>query len=474
MALFKFTNAIINNNEIPVFNFGNHRRDFTYIDDICEGILRVLDKPATPDTKWNGNAPEPGSSKYPWRVYNIGNAKPVMLMDYIKAIEKALGKKAKMKMLPLQPGDVPDTHADVQALINDTGFDGQHRLKKVFPSSLIGTWVTTTTKCEEKMKKVLVTGGAGYIGSVLVRLLLEQDYHVVVVDNLSFGGESIVELLNNPSFTFVKGDIRDEDLMHDVLSGVDYVAHLAAIVGDPACAKEPELTRSINLDGSKKLYEIAAKGVKRFVFASTCSNYGKMDDAAGFVNEESTLAPVSLYAETKVEFEQFLLGHQESGSTCVPTCLRFSTVYGLSPRLRFDLTVNEFTKELAMDRELVIFGEQFWRPYCHVVDLSRSVVEVLNADQEKVAFEVFNVGSTSENYQKKMIVEEIQKRLPDAQIKYVEKQEDPRDYRVNFDKITKVLGFKISKTVPEGIDQILQVVKDGFIVDPDDGRYKNI
>ena len=325
------------------------------------------------------------------------------------------------------------------------------------------------------MKKVLVTGGAGYIGSVLVRLLLEQDYQVVVVDNLSFGGESLVELFNNPRFTFVKGDVRDEVLMEEVLKEIDYVAHLAAIVGDPACAKEPELTRSINLDGSKKLYEIAAKqGVERFIFASTCSNYGKMDDADGFVNEESTLAPVSLYAETKVEFEQFLLGHKQNGATCIPTCLRFSTVYGLSPRLRFDLTVNEFTKELALDRELVIFGEQFWRPYCHVVDLSRSVVEVMGADQDKVAFEVFNVGSTDENYQKKMIVDEIQKRLPEAKIKYVEKHEDPRDYRVNFDKISQVLDFKITKTVPDGIDQILQVVKDGFIVNPDDGRYKNI
>lgn len=325
------------------------------------------------------------------------------------------------------------------------------------------------------MKKVLVTGGAGYIGSVLVRLLLEQDYQVVVVDNLSFGGESLVELFNNPRFTFVKGDVRDEVLMEEVLKEIDYVAHLAAIVGDPACAKEPELTRSINLDGSKKLYEIAAKqGVERFIFASTCSNYGKMDDADGFVNEESTLAPVSLYAETKVEFEQFLLGQKQNGATCIPTCLRFSTVYGLSPRLRFDLTVNEFTKELALDRELVIFGEQFWRPYCHVVDLSRSVVEVMGADQDKVAFEVFNVGSTDENYQKKMIVDEIQKRLPEAKIKYVEKHEDPRDYRVNFDKISQVLDFKITKTVPDGIDQILQVVKDGFIVNPDDGRYKNI
>lgn len=125
MALFKFTKAIINNEEIPVFNFGNHRRDFTYIDDICEGIVRVLDNPARPNAEWDGAQPDPGSSKFPWRVYNIGNATPVMLMDYIKAIEKALGKPARMKMLPLQPGDVPDTHADVQDLINDTGFKPQ-------------------------------------------------------------------------------------------------------------------------------------------------------------------------------------------------------------------------------------------------------------------------------------------------------------------------------------------------------------
>lgn len=325
------------------------------------------------------------------------------------------------------------------------------------------------------MYKVVVTGGAGYIGSVLVRLLLEQDFEVCVVDNLSFGGESIVELMNHPKFSFVKADIRDAQLMKDVLEGVDFVAHLASIVGDPACAKDPELTRSINLDGAKQLYTIAQKvGVKRFVFASTCSNYGKMDDEAGYVNEESPLAPVSLYAETKVEFEQFLMSHKFSGTECIPTCLRFSTVYGLSPRLRFDLTVNEFTKELAMERELVIFGEQFWRPYCHVVDLSRSVVEVLKAEIDKVSFEVFNVGATEENYQKKMIVDEIKKLIPDASIKYVERNEDPRDYRVNFDKITNVLDFKITKTVPDGIKQIMQVIRDGFIVDPDDGRYKNV
>lgn len=325
------------------------------------------------------------------------------------------------------------------------------------------------------LKKILVTGGAGYIGSVLVRLLLEDGHEVKVVDTLEFGGESVVELLNNERFTFIKGDVRDAALMQSALAGMDAVAHLAAIVGDPACAKQPELTRSINLDGSKRLYQLAnAACVKQFIFASTCSNYGKMDDPEGYVVETSTLAPVSLYAETKVEFEQFLLSYKDQDVNCVPTCLRFSTVYGLSPRLRFDLTVNEFTKELALGRELVIFGEQFWRPYCHVVDLSRSVLSVLNANTEAVAFEVFNVGDTHENYQKKMIVDEIKKRLPDAKISYVERQEDPRDYRVNCDKIRDVLGFKITKTVPDGIDQILQVVQDLFIQDPDGQRYRNV
>lgn len=122
MALFKFAKAILNDEEIQVFNYGNHRRDFTYIDDICEGIIRVSDNIAKPNSDWSGANPDPGSSKYPWRVYNIGNSSPVMLMDYIRAIEKALGKTAKMEMLPLQPGDVPDTHADVTALMRDTGF----------------------------------------------------------------------------------------------------------------------------------------------------------------------------------------------------------------------------------------------------------------------------------------------------------------------------------------------------------------
>jgi len=320
---------------------------------------------------------------------------------------------------------------------------------------------------------VLVSGGAGYIGSILVRLLLEKGYRVKVLDNLMFGGVPIIDLLNDDDFMFIKGDVRNDDDLGKALEGADYVVHLAAIVGDPACAKQPDLARSVNLDGSRRMYEIAnALGVKRFVFASTCSNYGKMEDPESFVDENSALAPVSLYAETKVAIEQYLLD-QPRTNLCKPTSLRFSTVYGLSPRPRFDLTVNEFTKELVLGRELVVFGEQFWRPYCHVVDLCRSVLAVLDAEEDKVAFDVFNVGDTKENYQKQMIVDEILKQIPEGRIRYVQKNEDPRDYRVSFEKIRQQLGFRITKTVPDGIRQIAQTVRDGFIPDPDTKAYRN-
>lgn len=323
-------------------------------------------------------------------------------------------------------------------------------------------------------KKILVTGGAGYIGCTLTRQLLEKGYQVRVLDSLMYGGEPIIDMFNYPNFEFIKGDVRNADDVAKAVEGVDCVAHLAAIVGDPACAQDKELAQATNVDGSKLLYNTAnEKGVKRFVFASTCSNYGKMDDPEAFITEESALKPISKYAETKVETEQFLLG-QDKSNNCKPTCLRFSTVYGLSLRPRFDLTVNEFTKELALGRKLVVFGEQFWRPYCHVYDLARSVVTVIEADEDKVAFDVFNVGDTSENYQKQMIVDEIKKQIPEAEIEYVKKDEDPRDYRVNFDKIKERLGFELMFDVPKGIAQIREVLDAGFITNPDDNKYKNV
>lgn len=207
--------------------------------------------------------------------------------------------------------------------------------------------------------KVLVTGAAGYIGSVLVRRLLDKGYSVRAFDNLGFGGEALLGVYSLPNFEFRKGDIRNSDDLAAAVERVYAVVHLAGIVGDPACGKQPELANAVNWDASVTLFDLcnATSNVKRFIFASTCSNYGKMP-GSGYLNEQSPLRPLSLYAELKVKFERYLL-NSETREDFVPTALRFATVYGLSPRLRF-LTVNEFTREVALGKELNIFGERFW------------------------------------------------------------------------------------------------------------------
>ena len=327
------------------------------------------------------------------------------------------------------------------------------------------------------MEHVLVTGGAGYVGSGLLRELLSEDYYVTCVDKLMFGGESLLDIWHNKNFTFIKCDVNDWDSFNKILSdnNFDAVIHLAAIVGDPACKLHSDLANKTNWDSSKWLIDKCKEiGISKFLFASTCSNYGKMDDPESYVDEDSKLAPVSLYAELKVKFEQYMLNEMTKSDEFVPTSLRFSTVYGISPRMRFDLTVNEFTKDLALDRELVIFGEQFWRPYCHVKDFSNAFITVLKSPTEKVAYNVFNVGDTQENYTKKMLVDELLKSIPHSKIKYVNKNEDPRDYRVNSDKIKRELGFEITMRVPDGIEEVKRIVQEGIIQDPENQRYYNI
>lgn len=325
------------------------------------------------------------------------------------------------------------------------------------------------------MKKILVTGGAGYIGSVLVRQLLEKGYAVRTIDSLKWGGESLFEVLQNPNFELVKGDIRNpEDVEKSLEGDIHGIVHLAAIVGDPACKKYSDEANETNWAGSVALFEAAEKsGVERFVFASTCSNYGKMADGADYVTETSELNPVSLYAELKVKFENFLLEDRKDSRMC-STALRYSTVYGFSPRIRFDLTVNEFTRNATLGQVEEIWGEQFWRPYCHVNDLALSAILVLESDEDKVRAEVFGVGATEENYQKGQIMREVIKVVPDSSATYVAKDDDPRDYRVNFDKIKNTLGFEITKTVPEGIEEIYNLVRSGVITDTFAQTYRNI
>jgi nucleoside-diphosphate-sugar epimerase len=224
--------------------------------------------------------------------------------------------------------------------------------------------------------------------------------------------------------------------------------------------------------GAMLVEELRAAGVGRLVFASTCSNYGRMADPDVPIGEEGELRPVSLYAEQKVGMERLILSAAANGLQ--PTCLRFATVYGVGRRMRFDLTVNEFTRELWADRELEVFGERFWRPYIHVRDAARAVRAVLQVPGERVAGAVFNAGCSAENYRKLDLVEELRRQLDRGGVSYVHRAEDPRDYRVSFEKIRAELGFHTLMTVPDGIAEVITALDAGAFGDPFDGRYRNV
>ena len=320
---------------------------------------------------------------------------------------------------------------------------------------------------------VLVTGGAGYIGVPLCEELIAGGRRVRALDVLLHDQTAMADRLRDAGAEVIVGDISDADARRTALEGADAVVHLAAIVGDPACALDPARSQEVNVSGSTALVQDAqAAGVKRLVFASTCSNYGRMADPTVPITEEGDLAPVSLYAEQKVQIEQSLLSGDHG--TLQPTCLRFATVYGVAPRMRFDLTVNEFARDLWADRDLEVFGEQFWRPYVHVKDAGRGVKAVLDSPLETVAGQVFNVGRSGENYRKLDLVEEIQRQIPTGRVTYVSRAEDPRDYKVSFDKIRATLGFETLMTVPEGIAEVIGALSAGDLPEPYDRRYRNI
>ena len=313
----------------------------------------------------------------------------------------------------------------------------------------------------QKELLILVTGGAGYVGSTFIRDTLARGYRVRCLDLLIYGGKALVGFLYNSNFELIKGDVRVKKDVENALENVDVVVHLAAVVGDLPCQVAPKSALQINFAGTQLVAESAKKRkIKRFIFSSTCSNYGVVDPDIP-ADENSKLNPVSLYAETKIDCEKFLASLESDDF--FPTSLRYGTAYGASFRTRFDLLVNSFTYEALFEKQLMVFGANTWRPYIHVADMSQILLHIVNADENKVGKQIFNAGATSENYKKEEVVRLIEKALPDIKAHYSDSVDDVRNYKVDFNKIEKAIGFKPSITVQKGIDELIFCFRTGVL-----------
>ena len=327
-------------------------------------------------------------------------------------------------------------------------------------------------------RHILITGGAGYIGSLLTSELLRQNYRVTLLDSLLFGGESILPFMSYPNFHFIKSDVTEPRAIRDAVKKdwgkPDAVVHLAGIVGFPACqAVGKQVAWKYNVEATKLVYGQAADlGVERFVFASTYSNYGLSEDGKP-VTEETPLNPQSLYAETKIAAEEYLLAQKDSA--CAPLLFRFATLYGISPRTRFDLIVNQFVLEAFTKRQLIIYQRGYSRSFIHIRDVVRGVVLGLEAEQSKIRGQVFNLGAENGNYSKNDIVGFVLRRMPETIVEYKDMSfgGDMRDITVSFEKIKRVLNFETTLTVDDGVREVLFALKTGLIKDPTDDRYRN-
>lgn len=319
---------------------------------------------------------------------------------------------------------------------------------------------------------VFVAGGAGYIGSVLVPLLLEQGHRVTVLDRLYFGdtlARTPLAARFGEMLRVVRGDVRSFD--RSLMKSVDAVVDLSGISNDPSCELEPELTRSVNVDGAKRLAVAAREhGVRRYVYSSSCSVYGHGDGPG--LTETSARRPVSLYARAKAEIEDFLfdMGRTSKGETDV-VCLRLATVFGLSPRMRFDLAINVMTKNAYVNRRITVDGGgRQWRPFVHVRDVARAFELGVTTDAAKVGGEVFNVGSDAGNVQILNLAFRVRDAIPGTEVVHAPTDPDLRDYNVAFDKIGRVLPYRAERSVDDGIREVLGALRDG-VVDPDDRRW---
>ncbi|MCU0490248.1 MAG: NAD(P)-dependent oxidoreductase [Chloroflexaceae bacterium] len=332
---------------------------------------------------------------------------------------------------------------------------------------------------------VLITGGAGYIGSLLTGVLLNAGHHVTVVDDLLFGGESLLAYWHHPRFRFVKGDVGDSSTLRAAggqlavgnrdPEAYQAIVHLAAIVGFPACQMVgPQVAWRYNVEATKRVFEAANNaGVARLVFASTYSNYGLSADGKP-VTEESQLNPQSLYAETKIAAEQYLI-EQGKGTGCAPILFRFATLFGVSPRTRFDLIINQFVLEALTRRKLVIYQRGYARSFVHVRDVCGAIELALAAPLERVRGQVFNVGADDGNYTKDQIVELVRQHVEGTEVEYKDLTfgGDMRDIRVSFGKIREALDFVPQISVEQGVREVRDALVQGIIRDALDSRYRN-
>ncbi len=327
-------------------------------------------------------------------------------------------------------------------------------------------------------KHILVTGGAGYIGSALVGALLRKGYFVTVIDDLLFGGESLLAYLADPRFHFVKANVWEARAVRDAVPQdrprPQAVIHLAAIAGFPACqAVGRQVAWRYNVEATQRVYDQATElGVERFIYASTYSNYGLSPDGKA-VTEDSPLTPQSLYAETKIASERYLLG--QASSSCAALIFRLATVYGISPRTRFDVILNQFVLEAYTKRQLLIYQRGYSRSFIHVQDAVRGLLLGLESPQAKISGQVYNLGSEEGNVTKDQLVALILKRLPETVVQYKDMTfgGDMRDITVSYEKIRRELGFRAQFTLEDGVREVLHALRTGLIQEPHHPRYRN-
>ena len=297
------------------------------------------------------------------------------------------------------------------------------------------------------MQHILLIGGAGYIGTVLIDHFLRSGHRVRSLDLFLYkNNHCVLPYLGREGYESIYGDLCDASVLKKALEGITDVVLLAGLVGDPITKKYPEASQAINNAGIKNcINQLNGIGLEHLVFVSTCSNYGLIESDK-LADEDSVLKPLSLYSKAKVATEQYIMS-LKGKVDYTPTVLRFATAFGVSARMRFDLTVSEFTMELASGRELLVYDANTWRPYCHVRDFGRLIDKVIKAPAGLVAFEVFNAGGEVNNYTKQGIVDAILEQLPNAKVKYKEHGVDPRNYRVDFSKVKKIIAFETKYTI---------------------------